>query len=49
MTPLDFNLHCDMSFSGSIFISSLEIGGIIGSIIAGYLADMSVAWVGFSM
>lgn len=30
-------------YIGSLFISSLEVGGIIGSILAGYLADKLVA------
>jgi len=30
---------------GSMFISSLEVGGIIGSVVAGFLADRLVAVV----
>jgi len=34
-------------FVGSMFMSSLEVGGITGSIVAGYVADRLVAHVCF--
>ena len=39
------NYCVPLSISGSMFISSLEIGGIIGSLTAGVLADKLVSHV----
>ncbi len=33
--------------SGSMFLSSLETGGIVGSIVAGYFGDKVVAMVSY--
>ena len=32
-------------FTGSVFVSSLETGGILGAVLAGYAADKLVAMV----
>uniref|UniRef100_F7E430 Solute carrier family 37 member 4 n=1 Tax=Monodelphis domestica TaxID=13616 RepID=F7E430_MONDO len=40
--------QCLLSITGSSYMSALEVGGLVGSIAAGYLSDRSMAKVGLT-